>query len=87
MLDFVLGFGAHEDPVGLTLPAIVQAKEKAASVGRHLEILGYVLGTDLDPQSLQEQITMLEEAGVTIASSCTNSGLLARGFVEKDVKA
>jgi succinyl-CoA synthetase alpha subunit len=87
VLDFVLGFGAHEDPVGLTLPAIVQAKEKAARDGRHLEILGYVLGTDLDSQSLQEQTTMLEEAGVTIASSCTNSGLLSRGFVEKDVKA
>ncbi len=85
VLDFVLGFGAHEDPVGMALPAIVRAKETAAKGGRHLEILGYVLGTDLDSQSLQDQIAKLEEAGVTIASSCTNSGLLARGFVEKDV--
>lgn len=87
VLDFVLGFGAHEDPVGLTLPAIVQAKEKAAKAGRHLEFLGYVLGSDLDSQSLSNQIAMLEEAGVTIASSCTNAGLLARGFVEKEKTA
>jgi hypothetical protein len=48
VLDFILGFGSHPDPVGVTLPAIRQAKEAAAREGRHLEILGYVLGTDSD---------------------------------------
>jgi hypothetical protein len=32
---------------------------------------------------LGEQTQKLAAADVTIASSCTNSGLLARGFVEK----
>ena len=32
---------------------------------------------------LSEQTKKLADAGVTIASSCTNAGLLARGFVEK----
>ena len=84
VLDFILGFGSHPDPVGVTLPAIRQAKEAAAREGRHLEILGYVLGTDLDTPSLAEQTQKLADAGVTIASSCTNAGLLARGFVEKE---
>jgi FdrA protein len=83
VLDFILGFGAHEDPVGITLPAIRQARELAAREGRHLEILGYVLGTDDDAPSLSDQTQKLAAAGVTIASSCTNAGLLARGFVDK----
>ncbi len=83
VMDFILGFGAHEDPVGVMLPAIVEAKEAAKKQGRHLEILGYVLGTDLDAPTLSEQTQKLSSAGVTIASSCTNAGLLARGFVEK----
>lgn len=84
ILDFILGYGAHADPVGMMLPALKEAKALAASQGRHLEILGYVLGTDLDPQDYQAQIKMLLDVGVTHASSCTNSGLLARGFVAKE---
>lgn len=80
-LDFVLGYGAHEDPVGVTLPAIAEARALAAARGRHLEILGYVLGTELDTPSLAAQVAQLEAAGVTIASSSTNLGLLAREFV------
>lgn len=82
-MDFVLGFGAHEDPVGVTIPAISEAKQKAAARGQHLEILGYVLGTDLDTPAMADQVAMLEAAGVTIASSSTNLGLLAREFVAK----
>ncbi len=82
-MDFVLGFGAHADPVGVTIPAITEAKAIAAERGHHLEILGYVLGTDLDTPAIGEQIAQLEAAGVTIASSSTNLGLLAREFVAK----
>lgn len=87
VLDFVLGYGAHPDPVGVMLPTIRAAKERAAAEGRHLEILAYVLGTDEDEQGLADQIAALEEAGVTIASSSTNTGLLAREFVRKGANA
>lgn len=86
VLDFVLGYGAHPDPVGVMLPAIQEAKAQAEREGRHLEILGYVLGTDQDEQSLAGQIAKLESAGVTIASSSQNTGLLARGFVAGGVE-
>ncbi|MBB3040964.1 acyl-CoA synthetase FdrA [Nocardioides soli] len=82
-MDFIVGFGSHEDPVGVTIPAIAEAKAKAAARGQHLEILGYVLGTDLDSPAVAEQVAQLEAAGVTIASSSTNLGLLAREFVAK----
>ncbi|MFC7790107.1 acyl-CoA synthetase FdrA [Microbacterium sp. MAHUQ-60] len=82
-LDFVLGFGAHADPVGVTIPAIREAQAKAEARGQHLEILGYVLGTDQDTPAIAEQVAQLEAAGVTISSSSTNLGLLAREFVAK----
>ena len=46
-------------------------------------MLAYVLGTDLDEPDVKSQVAMLEEAGITIASSSTNAGLLAREFVFK----
>jgi hypothetical protein len=69
------------------IDAIKQAKQIAADAGRHLEILGYVLGTDLDTPSLAAQCNMLTDAGVTWASSSTNTGLLAREFVWKGENA
>lgn len=87
VMDFVLGFGSHEDPVGSTLDAIKEAKAIAAAEGRTLEILAYVLGTDLDTPSLEKQRQMLTDAGVILASSSTNTGLLAREFICKGEKA
>ena len=83
LMDFVLGYGAHPDPVGAMLPAMKEAKEHATANGRHLEIIGYVLGTDLDKQNIDEQVEKLTSIGATYASSSQNAGLLAREFVVK----
>ena len=87
VMDFVLGFGAHDEPVGVMLDAINEAHAIAKADNRPLEILGYVLGTDQDPQSLVQQCQLLTDAGVIWASSSTNTGLLAREFVCKGEKA
>ena len=87
VMDFVLGFGAHDDPVGVMIEAIKKAQAIASADNRPLEILGYVLGTDQDPQSLAQQCQLLTDAGVIWASSSTNTGLLAREFVCKGEKA
>lgn len=84
LLDFVIGYGAHEDPVGAMVDAMNEAKANAAAEGRHLEIVGYVLGTDLDSQNLAEQFEKLESTGATYASSMQNAALLAREFVGKE---
>uniref|UniRef100_UPI00403F0AAE acyl-CoA synthetase FdrA n=1 Tax=Candidatus Enterococcus willemsii TaxID=1857215 RepID=UPI00403F0AAE len=84
LLDFVIGYGAHEDPVGAMTEVIINGKKEAAEAGRHLEVIGYVLGTDLDSQNLQEQLSKLEATGATYASSMQNAALLAREFVGKD---
>lgn len=87
VMDFVLGFGSHTDPVGVMIEAIREAKAIAAADQRPLEILGYVLGTDLDTPSLHQQCQLLTDAGVIWASSSTNTGLLAREFVCKGENA
>lgn len=86
IMDFVLGFGSHEDPVGVMIDAIKKAKSIAKQDSRELEILGYVLGTDQDTPSMEAQVRMLTDAGVIWASSSTNTGLLGREFVRKGEK-
>lgn len=83
LLDFVLGYGANADPVSTTLEALKTVKAEAQSTGKHLEILAYVLGTNQDQPTIDSQVARLEAAGITIASSSTNAGLLAREFVSK----
>ena len=87
VLDFVLGYGSNPDPVGVMMPAFREAKALAASEGRHLEILAYILGTDADSQNIDDQVAKLAEVDVTWASSSTNTGLLAREFVSKGDRA
>ncbi|ELZ5940446.1 acyl-CoA synthetase FdrA [Providencia stuartii] len=87
VMDFVLGYGSHADPVGVMIDAIKAAKEIAKQDNRELVILGYVLGTDQDTPSMDAQVKMLTDAGVIWASSSTNTGLLAREFVWKGEKA
>lgn len=69
LMDFVLGYGSHEDPVGEMLPAIKAAKERMASKGRHLCVVGSICGTENDPQGLEESQRRLEEAGVIVMPS------------------
>ncbi|MGD6756319.1 acyl-CoA synthetase FdrA [Streptomyces sp. BH105] len=87
VMDFVLGHGAHEDPVGATLPAIAEAQSIAAADGRHLEIVGYVLGTDQDTPQLAAQVSALEKAGVTVTRSSTETGQYARAIVSEGARA
>ncbi|MDR7855258.1 acyl-CoA synthetase FdrA [Tissierella sp.] len=69
LMDFVLGYGAHKDPVGEMIPSIIEAKEKMSSRGKYLSVIGYVCGTNSDPQSLEESKKRLEEIGVIVMPS------------------
>ena len=64
LLDFVLGFGAHNDPAGAMLDAIKTAKEKFSKRNQYLSIICSVCGTENDPQVLSQQQKILENAGV-----------------------
>ncbi len=69
LLDVVLGYGSHINPASELVPAIEKAFAKAKAAGRHLEVVAVVSGTDLDPQGMDEQIDMLEKAGVVVSAS------------------
>jgi succinyl-CoA synthetase alpha subunit len=69
LLDFVLGYNASMDPVGVLLDAIIEAKRTASAGGRNLTVVASVCGTNEDPQDLDNQIKMLHEAGVLVFQS------------------
>ncbi len=85
LMDFVLGYGAHEDPVGEMLPAIIAAKESMAKKGKHLCIISSICGTEKDPQNLEESQKRLEKAGVIVMPSNAQAVRLS-GFILNKIK-
>jgi len=69
MLDVVLGYGSHPDPVSELAPAIAKAKEIAQKAGRYLEVVAVVTGTDEDPQILNSQMQGLKAVGTWVDAS------------------
>jgi succinyl-CoA synthetase alpha subunit len=69
LLDIVLGYGVHPDPVGDLLPALQQAHAEAHAQGRYLAIVASVCGTDQDPQGRAAQIAALQSHGVVVMPS------------------
>jgi FdrA protein len=69
LFDVVLGYGASADPTAGLLGVIGAAKAKATAAGRTVAFIGYVCGTDLDPQSRDKALAGLKSAGVLVAPS------------------
>lgn len=86
VLDVVLGFGSHPDPAGALAPAILQARSAATRDGRHLAVVGFVTGTEEDPQRLSVQQAALRGAGAIVAASSTDAAAIA-GEIARDVQS
>lgn len=69
LLDFILGYNASMEPVAELLDAIIEAKQKARSRGGALTVVASICGTDRDPQILELQIKLLQDAGVVVFQS------------------
>ncbi len=86
LLDVVLGYGAHPDPAGATVPAIREAQRIAAEAGRQIIFIASVCGTEGDPQVLSRQEAVLREAGVIVlpdnASAARLAGLITQALHE-----
>lgn len=80
VLDVVLGYGAHPDPVSELGPAIRDARERAAAQGRELIVVASVTGTEDDPQGLGRQVEGLKDAGA-IVSSCNAAAARLAGLI------
>jgi hypothetical protein len=69
LFDIVLGFGASDEPTAGLLRSVAAARIEAKAAGRNVAFIGYVCGTELDPQDLGRVVAGLEAAGVLVASS------------------
>ena len=81
LIDVVLGYGAHPDPAREIVPALRSARARAERAGRGLAIVGFVCGTDGDPQGLARQEAALREAGVVLAASNAQAARIAASMV------
>ncbi|GJL83802.1 MAG: hypothetical protein DHS20C01_34360 [marine bacterium B5-7] len=77
LLDIVLGYGAHDDPVAELVPAIQAAQQRAARDGRKIIFVASVCGTSLDPQGLERQESALRDVGVLLADSNAGAARIA----------
>lgn len=66
LLDFVLGYGSHDDMVSALLPSIKKAVSEAKEQGRTLYVVASVCGTENDPQNYQEQRQHLIDSGIIV---------------------
>ena len=82
LIDVVLGYGAHMNPASEIVPAIGAARKRAAKGGRDLAFVGFVCGTDGDPQNLSAQEAALRDAGMILTRSNAEAVRLAAGLVE-----
>lgn len=62
LLDVVLGEGSHPNPASELAPAIAAHRK----VRKDLEFVALVVGTDEDPQKVDEQISQLTQAGAEV---------------------
>ena len=77
LLDVVLGFGAHPDPCAELAPVIEKAQAAARKQGRYIAFVGFVCGTELDPQGLERQESALRASGVLLTESNAQAVRLA----------
>lgn len=66
LMDFVLGYGAHPDPVGAMQESILEAKKIAEKEMRKIIFMAHVCGTDEDPQNSSSQEEKLRNLGVHV---------------------
>jgi FdrA protein len=79
LFDVVLGYGAHEDPVAAMAPALTEIRDRHNGNGPVL--LGFVCGTDGDPQGIARQKSALTELGVALADNNAQAVRTARAIL------
>jgi succinyl-CoA synthetase alpha subunit len=62
LIDFVFGYGSQEDPIAEMKEAFSQWK----SLDRKVPIVTHICGTELDPQDINNSITVLKNLGVHV---------------------
>lgn len=82
LLDFELGYGSHDDPVGVTIDSIKRAQEIAKKNNRELVFVAYICGTKTDKQVYGNQKKLLIDNGVIVAGSNVEAAYIAISIVQ-----
>lgn len=83
LLDLVLGYGAHPDPLAEMVPAIRSCQFSAAQGKRSLPVLVSVTGTDQDPQGRRRVAAGLRGCGAEVLESSSAACELALFVAER----
>jgi len=89
LMDFVLGYGSHPDPVGAVINEIDDAKRMAGKAGRHLCVVAHVCGTSDDLQGYSQSIDKLKGVGCVVLptnalAAVASAAVARRGKVDID---
>jgi FdrA protein len=82
LFDVVLGYGSHPDPAEEMAAALNEARSKAPD----LVLVGFVCGTEQDPQGLARQEARLHAAGVVLADCNAAAVRLAAAILRGDAR-
>ncbi|MGD2126952.1 MAG: acyl-CoA synthetase FdrA [Desulfobacteraceae bacterium] len=83
LLDFVLGYGSHEDPCGAMVEKLTQAKQRAEARGGYLSVIASITGTKGDFQNMEEQKKKLESIGCVVMPSNYQASMLALRVIKR----
>ncbi|MGY4711751.1 acyl-CoA synthetase FdrA [Mycolicibacterium sp. CBM1] len=81
LFDVVLGYGSADDPTAELISVIGESSAAARAEGRLVAFIGYVCGTDLDPQDRAVAVAGLQAAGVLVASSNAEAAVWSASLV------
>ena len=88
LLDVVLGYGAHPDPATSIAAAIANARASAPPERRRrIAFVGFICGTDGDPQDYARQEATLRAAGMILADSNAQAVRIAAAIARKQAPA
>jgi FdrA protein len=80
LLDIMLGYGSNRHSAALLAPVLVSARAGLADGGP--VILVHICGTDTDPQPMDEQVRVLEEAGAFLFPTNAQAARAALAIIQ-----
>lgn len=83
LLDFELGYGSHDDPVGISIDAIIEAQKIAEENHRKIIFIAYVCGVENDKQNMNKSIQLLKENNVIVANTNQQAAELAVSLIKE----
>lgn len=82
LMDFVLGYGAHREPVDAVAEQLTQTMARALERGGKLVVVASVTGTEADPQGFVRQTQKLRKLGVYVLPSNYQAAAFAAAVIK-----